>query len=97
MKMLDEGRDLNKLVAEHIIRKDRLVITPSIKISDTEKMMEQHRVLSLPGERGGVLTYSVSRHGLLRAWIGLGVGMGIEPNREQVTLTVLADKVRELI
>lgn len=79
MKMLDKGQDLNKLVAEQIMRKDRLVITPSTKLSDAAKMMEQHRVFSLPVERDGVVAYSVSRHDLLRARIGLGVGMGIDP------------------
>jgi len=79
MKMLEVERDLSKLVAEHIMRKDRLVITPSTKISDAAKMMEQHRVLSLPVERDEAVAYSVSRHDLLRARIGLGVGMGIDP------------------
>ena len=79
MKMLDAGKDLSKLTAEQIMRKDRLVITPSTKIPDAAKMMEQHRVVSLPVERDGVVTYSVSRHDLLRARIGLGVGMGIDP------------------
>ena len=79
MKTLDVGRDLSKLTAEQIMRKDRLVITPSTKIPDAAKMMEQHRVVSLPVERDGVVAYSVTRHDLLRARIGLGVGMGIEP------------------
>jgi CBS domain-containing protein len=79
MNTLDMGGDLSKLPAEHIMRKDRLVITPSTKISDAAKMMEQHRVLSLPVEHDGVVTYSVSRHDLLRARIGLGVGMGVDP------------------
>jgi CBS domain-containing protein len=79
MKTLDEERDLGKLPAEHIMRKDRLVITPSTKISDAAKMMEQHGVVSLPVERDGVVTYSVTRHDLLRARIGLGVGWGIDP------------------
>jgi predicted transcriptional regulator len=79
MSMLDRGRDLNKLLAEQIMRKDRLVITPSMKISDAAKMMEQHGVVSLPVERDGVVTYSVTRHDLLRARIGLGVGWGIDP------------------
>lgn len=43
MKMLDMGRDLSKLLAEHIMRKDRLVITPSTKLSDAAKMMEHMR------------------------------------------------------
>lgn len=79
MNTLDMGRDLSKLSAEQIMRKDRLVITPSTKIPDAAKMMEQHRVLSLPVERDGVVAYAVSRHDLLRARIGLGVGMGIDP------------------
>jgi hypothetical protein len=42
-------------------------------------MMEEHHVISLPVEKNGLVTYSVSRHDLLRARIGLGLGMGIEP------------------
>ena len=79
MKALDVGHDLNTLSAEKIMRKDRLSITPSTSIPDAAKMMEKHRVVSLPVERDGVVAYSVTRHDLLRARIGLGVGMGIEP------------------
>lgn len=50
MNMLDKGRDLSKLLAEHIMRKDRLVITPSTTIPDTAKMTEQHGVVGLPVE-----------------------------------------------
>lgn len=79
MKVLDAGHDLNKLSAEQIMRKDRLAITPSTDLSHAAKMMEQHHVVSLPVERNGVVAYSVTRHDLLRARIGLGVGMGLEP------------------
>lgn len=79
MNAIDKGRDPNQLSAEQIMRKDRLVITPSTKLSDAAKMMEQHRVVSLPVTRDGVVQYSVTRHDLLRARIGLGVGMGLEP------------------
>ena len=79
MNMLDLGRDLSKLLAEQIMRKDRLVITPLTTISNAAKMMEQHGVVSLPVEVDGVVTYSITRHDLLRARIGLGVGMGIDP------------------
>jgi CBS domain-containing protein len=73
------NRDLSKLLAEQIMRKDRLVIAPSMKLSDAAKMMEQHKVVSLPVEVDGIVTYSVTRHDLLRARIGLGVGWGIDP------------------
>ncbi len=70
--------DTATLQAEQIMRKDRLAVTASTKITDAFKMMEAHHVLSLPIEKDGVVTYSVTRHDLLRAWIGLGVGMGLE-------------------
>lgn len=79
MKALDAGHDLNKQSAEQIMRKDRLTIAPSTEISAAAKMMEKHRVVSLPVERDDVVAYSVTRHDLLRARIGLGVGMGMEP------------------
>ncbi|HJR78355.1 MAG TPA: CBS domain-containing protein [Nitrospiraceae bacterium] len=78
MRALDARKDLATLTAEQIMRKDRLVITGSTKIADAFKMMEGHHVLSLPIEKDGAVAYSVTRHDLLRAWIGLGVGMGLE-------------------
>ena len=79
MKALDAGKDLDKLTAEEIMRKDRLVIVPSTKITEAAKMMEEHHVISLPVEKNGVVAYSVSRHDLLRARVGLGLGMGVAP------------------
>jgi predicted transcriptional regulator len=79
MRALDAGKDLSKLTAKGIMRKDRLTVTDSTKIADAAKKMEEHSVLTLPVERDGRVAYSVSRHDLLRAWIGLGLGMGIDP------------------
>lgn len=39
-------------------------------IADAAKRMEERCVLNLPVEKDGGVTYSVSRHDLLRAWIG---------------------------
>ena len=79
MRALDAGKELGKLSAEDIMRKDRLVIHSSTTIKEAAKIMEAYHVLSLPIERDGVVYSVVSRHDLLRAWIGLGLGMGIEP------------------
>ena len=54
-------------------------MTASTKIADAAKQMEEHSVLNLPVKSDGKVAYSVSRHDLLRAWIGLGLGMGIDP------------------
>jgi CBS domain-containing protein len=79
MRALDQNKDLNKLRAKDIMRKDRLTVTGLTSISEAAKMMEEHHVLSLPVEKDGNVIYSVMRHDLLRARIGLGVGMGIDP------------------
>jgi predicted transcriptional regulator len=81
MKMLDRGRDLSKLLAEQIMRRDRLVITQSTTIPDAAKMMERHGVVGLPVEVDSVVTYSVTRHDLLRARIGLGVAWAVTPRQ----------------
>jgi CBS domain-containing protein len=62
-------------MAEEIMRKDRLAVTASTKITDAAKQMEEHSVLYLPVERDGTVAYSVSHHDLLRGWIGLGLGI----------------------
>ncbi|BFU94409.1 MAG: hypothetical protein NTNFB02_11310 [Nitrospira sp.] len=79
MRALDNGKDLSKLQAKDIMREVRLTVSDSTPISQAAKMMEEHHVLSLPVEKDGKVLYSVMRHDLLRARIGLGVGMGIDP------------------
>jgi len=79
MRALDEGKDLNSLNATDIMRRDRLTVTEAMPITKAATMMEQHCVISLPVEKDGKVLYSVRRHDLLRARIGLGVGMGIDP------------------
>jgi CBS domain-containing protein len=79
MRAMDAGKDLGKLTAQDVMRKDRLGVTGATKISDAAKIMEEHHVLSLPVERDGVVLGSVTLHDLLRAWIGLGLGMGLDP------------------
>ncbi len=79
MRALEAGKDLSNLIAEDLMRKDRIVVHASTTIAKAAKKMEEHRVLNLPVEKDGKVAYSVSRHDLLRAWIGLGLGMGLEP------------------
>jgi CBS domain-containing protein len=79
MRALDVGKDLSELTAEEMMRRDCLTIHASTKITEAAKLMEVHRVSNLPVEQDGVIAYSVSRHDLLRARIGLGLGMGTDP------------------
>jgi predicted transcriptional regulator len=73
LRALEAGKDLNRLTAEDIMAKDRIAVTDDTKIDEAVKLMEDKRLLNLPIERNGKVAYSITRHDLLRAWIGLGV------------------------
>jgi CBS domain-containing protein len=73
LRALEAGKDLNRLTAEDIMAKDRIAVTDDTSIDVAVKLMEDKRLLNLPIERKGKVAYSVTRHDLLRAWIGLGV------------------------
>lgn len=74
LRALEAGKDLTKLTAEDIMVKDRISITDSTSIKEAVKIMEEKRLLNLPVERDGKVAYTVTRHDLLRAWVGLGLG-----------------------
>jgi CBS domain-containing protein len=81
LRALEAGKDLNRLAAEDIMAKDRIAVTDDTSIDVAVKLMEDKRLLNLPIERNGKVVYSITRHDLLRAWIGLGVD--IESNINQ--------------
>lgn len=74
LRALETGKDLNEVTAEEIMVKDLFSVKDSTPIREAVKIMEEKRLLNLPVERGGEVAYTVTRHDLLRAWVGLGVG-----------------------
>jgi predicted transcriptional regulator len=75
LRALEAGKDLNKVTVEDVMKKDHISIADTTSIKDAVHLMEEHRLLSLPVERNGEVMYTVTRHDLLRAWIGLGLGI----------------------
>ncbi|MBS0149671.1 MAG: CBS domain-containing protein [Nitrospira sp.] len=75
LRALEAGKDLNRLTAEDIMAKDRIAVTDETSIDEAVKVMEEKRLLSLPIRKNGRVNYSITRHDLLRAWIGLGVSI----------------------
>ena len=73
LRALEAGKDLNRLAAEDIMVKDRISVTDDTSFDAAVKLMEDKRLINLPIERNGKVVYSITRHDLLRAWIGLGV------------------------
>lgn len=73
LRALEAGKDLNRLAAEDIMAKERISVTDDTSFDAAVKLMEDKRLINLPIERNGKVVYSITRHDLLRAWIGLGV------------------------
>jgi CBS domain-containing protein len=72
LRALQAGKDLSKLTAEEIMVHERIAVTAETTIEEAVKTMEGKRLLNLPVMKDGRVAYSVTRHDLLRAWIGLG-------------------------
>jgi CBS domain-containing protein len=72
LRALGAGKDLSKLNAEDIMVHDRIAVTAETTIEAAVKIMEEKRLLNLPVTQNGRVAYSVTRHDLLRAWVGLG-------------------------
>jgi CBS domain-containing protein len=78
LRVLASKKDLNQLTAEDVMAKEQISVTNETSIDEAVKIMEEKRFLSLPVKTNGKVTHSITRHDLLRAWIGLG--MDIETN-----------------
>ena len=73
LRALQAGKDLNRLTAADIMAKARIAVTDDTSIDEAVKLMEDKHLLNLPIERNGRVVHSITRHDLLRAWIGVGV------------------------
>lgn len=70
---LESGKDLNKLKAHEIMNKTPIAVHASTSIDEAVRLMRDKHLLNLPVEKDGKVAYSVTRHDLLRAKIGLGL------------------------
>jgi predicted transcriptional regulator len=73
LRALEANKELRNTTAEQIMAKDRIAVTEETTIEDAVKLMEEKRLLNLPVKRNGKIAYTITRHDLLRAWIGLGL------------------------
>ena len=72
---VESGKDLSKLKAEEIMNKQPIAVHESTTIPQAIKIMRDKHLLNLPVEKNGKVTYSITRHDLLRAKIGVGLGI----------------------
>jgi len=72
LEAIELGKDLSKLRAEDIMSRSPVAVHESTTISEAVKIMKEKHLLNLPVEQNGKVAYSVTRHDLLRARVGLG-------------------------
>lgn len=78
LQALEAGKNLNGIMANDLMAKDRVPLTAYTTIAEAVKLMGKSRFLNLPVERNGKVIGCVTRHDLLRAWIGVGLGLDLE-------------------
>lgn len=81
LQALEAGKDLDVIKAEDIMAKGGIVVKNSTTIDEAIEIMKEERLLNLPVQDNGVVTKTVTRHDLLRAWIGYGLAFesGVDP------------------
>jgi CBS domain-containing protein len=73
LRALSAGDDLNNLQAHQIMTPCPVGVDATTPIPEAVRIMDELHLLNLPVQVDGEFRYSVSRHDLLRAWVGLGL------------------------
>lgn len=68
------GYDLRQVRAQDVMTRCPISIPDTTSITDAIDIMETCHLLNLPIQRDGIVSYSITRHDLLRAAIGFGPG-----------------------
>lgn len=73
LEVLESGNDLHHLTAKDIMNHEHISVKDSTSLVESSKIMNKNHLLVLPVLNGGNVMRSITRHDLLRAWIGLGL------------------------
>ncbi|BFU94126.1 MAG: conserved protein of unknown function [Nitrospira sp.] len=75
LRAIESGKDLNQLTADQLMSTGHFVANESTTIGDAIRIMNEKHLINIPVIKQGQVAYSVTRHDLLRARIGLGPGI----------------------
>ncbi len=70
LRALEAGQDLHNITVAEIMVKNGISIPDSASIQEAIKIMGNNHLLNLPVEHNGEVAYTITRHDLLRAWVG---------------------------
>ncbi|HNP59851.1 MAG TPA: CBS domain-containing protein [Nitrospirales bacterium] len=70
MKALDHSQELRKITTQQIMSKEAYLIHDDTTIKDAISIMKEKKLLNLCVEENGVVTKTLTRHDLLRGYLG---------------------------
>jgi len=73
LRALKDGRDLKRTTVREIMAPAPPIVSMETPLEVAMEIMETHRLIRLPVMRGNRFLGSVTRHDLLRAWLGVWV------------------------
>ena len=73
LRALCDGWELSRLRAEEVMTPCAVDVEETTPIAEAIRMMDEFHLYNLPVRVDGHVRYSVTRHDLLRAWVGLGL------------------------
>jgi len=76
LRAFREPGNLNEIKVKEIMTKSPIVIKEKTSLEEASKIMEDAHIHRLPVVKDGVLIGTVTRHDLLRAWLGMSVEEG---------------------
>ena len=74
LRAYEAQKDIGGLKALDIMTRNPITVDESTPIDEALQIMRENHWLNLPVRRNGMVEYSVTRHDLLRAYTGIGLG-----------------------
>ncbi|GJL67969.1 MAG: hypothetical protein NPIRA06_06040 [Nitrospirales bacterium] len=78
LKTLDQSQDLSKITTQQIMSKEAYLIHNGTTIKEAIRIMKEKKLLNLCVEENGVVTKTITRHDLLRGYLGADLGIDEE-------------------
>ena len=78
LQALDHSQDLKKVTTQHIMSTKPYLIQNETPIKEAIQIMEEKNLLNLCVEEHGVITKTLTRHDLLRGYLGVDLGIDEE-------------------
>ena len=75
LKAFRGPKQLKEIKIKDIMTSNPIVIKQDTTLEDASKILEDHHIQRLPVVKDSVLTGTITRHDLIRAWIGLPVDL----------------------